>query len=118
MVLFIFGLLLVCLILFCITNKIRIKWKTFFKKGFKPARGIFGVYCYSGKQGKGKTFSLVEYMHDNADKSVFFCNIANINCCNYFFYTGFTELLKLKKIIDFEFNNDYDKLYLFCISNK
>ena len=105
MLVFLIILLLFCLLIFCISNKIRIKWRTFLKRGFKPARGIFGVYCYTGKQGKGKTFSLVEYMHDNADKSIFFCNINSITCCDYFFYTGFVELLKLKQIIDYKYNS-------------
>ena len=32
----------------------KIKFKTFFKRGFAPIRGRFGVYCYCGKQGSGK----------------------------------------------------------------
>ena len=55
----IFKLFLFCgfifLIYYCITNKIRIKFKTFFKKGFKVKKGIYGIYCYCGFQGNGKT---------------------------------------------------------------
>ena len=92
-------------------NKIKIKWKTFTKKGFAPKRGDFGVYCYDGKQGKGKTYSLVEYLIDNKDNIVTFCNIADIKNINYFLYTGFEELVKLKNIID---SNDDDVTKL-CI---
>ena len=42
-------------------RKTKIKIKTFFRKGFAPKRGRFGVYCYCGKQGSGKTYSAVEF---------------------------------------------------------
>lgn len=116
MFIFLLFLAIFCLVLFCITNKIKIKWRTFFKKGFKPARGIFGLYCYTGKQGKGKTFSLAEYMFDKSEESVFFCNIAGITSCDYFFYTGFVELLKLKDIIDYKYKDDYDACVLYARS--
>lgn len=115
MFLFIIGLLFVCLFLFCIQNKIRIKWRTFLKKGFKPARGIFGLYCYTGKQGKGKTFSLVEYLADNKDNIVAFCNVDKITCCDYFFFTGFVELLKFKKLLDFRYKTR-GQLYDYALS--
>ena len=51
-------ILIVLTVFYCITNKVRIKFRTFLKPGFRPARGIFGVYCYTGKQGKGKTYSM------------------------------------------------------------
>lgn len=93
----IFGLLL---IFYCWSNKIRIKWKTFLKKGFKPVRGNFGIYCYCGKQGKGKTYSLVEYLLDNKEKNLVFCNIKGIKGIDYTFYTGFNQLIEIKKYID------------------
>lgn len=113
---FLFGLTIILLIMYCIANKIRIKWRTFLKKGFKPSRGIFGVYCYTGKQGKGKTFSLVEYLNDKKDTCVYFCNVNGITCADYFFYTGFEELLKLKQIIDFPGKYNEEDLYNYCIS--
>lgn len=93
------------LIVYCISNKVRIKFKTFFEKGFKPVRGAFGIYCYCGKQGKGKTYSLVEYLQDNKENIAVFCNIANIEGIDYVHFTGFKELMKIKQIIDFVYNN-------------
>ena len=43
MLFWIFIILFVCLVLFFIRNKIKIKFNTFFKKGFKVNRGVFGV---------------------------------------------------------------------------
>ena len=85
---------------YCITHKIKIKFRTFLKKGFRPVRGNFGVYCYCGKQGKGKTYSLVEYLQDNKDNLLIFSNIDGIKHIDYTFYTGFKELIQIKHYID------------------
>lgn len=92
--------LIILLFAYCISNKIHIKFKTFLKKGFRPVRGNFGVYCYCGKQGKGKTYSLVEYLQDNKNDLLIFCNIKGIKHINYTFYTGFKQLIEIKKYID------------------
>lgn len=110
-------ILIVLTVFYCITNKVRIKFRTFLKPGFRPARGIFGVYCYTGKQGKGKTYSIVEYLLDNKDKSVVFCNIADIKGLDYFYFVGFDELIKLKKILDFNYL-DKAELFNYCKSLK
>ena len=63
------NLILICLV--CVafyiikTQHIKVKIKTFFKKGFAPNRGQFGVYCFCGKQGQGKTYSVVEFLKEN-----------------------------------------------------
>lgn len=60
--------ILVVMIIYFIKAKIKVKLRTFKGKGFRPARGNFGLYTYCGKQGKGKTYSLVEYLIDNSKK--------------------------------------------------
>lgn len=92
----VFGLVLVL----CIKYKVKIKLKTFFKKGFKPKRGDFGLYVYDGKQGKGKTYSLVEYLLDNRNSIEVFCNIKGIKNVDYKYYTGFKELIDIKNALD------------------
>lgn len=83
-----------------ISNKVKIKWRTFLKRGFAPKRGDFGVYCYDGKQGKGKTYSVVEYLIDNKDSIEIFCNISGIKNINYTYFTGFEQLIELKHKLD------------------
>ena len=56
-------------------RKVKIKWKTFFHRGFKKETKPYGVYCYCGKQGKGKTYSVIEFLSNNKDKKIY----ANIN---------------------------------------
>lgn len=95
-------------VIICWCYKVKIKWRTFFKRGFLPVRGDFGVYCYCGKQGTGKTYSVVEYLLDNRDHIEVFCNIADIDNLNYTYFTGFDGLIELKHKLD----NDeliYDK---------
>lgn len=81
------------------SNKIKIKWKTFLKKGFAPKRGKFGVYCYCGKQGQGKTYSAVEYLLQNKDKRIY-SNVKTIQGVKYTPISGFDDLLKLRSESD------------------
>lgn len=106
-------LLIICVVL-CIKFKVKIKLKSFLKRGFLPSRGKFGIYCYCGKQGKGKTYSVVEYMLDNKSKSIYLCNVAGIVNVDSFHFTGFKELIYLKEIIDFNpVEPDFRDLYNF-----
>lgn len=91
--------LVVCLISAFWSNKIRIKIKTFFKRGFAPKRGKFGIYCYCGKQGSGKTYSAVEYLLENKDKRIY-SNITSIKGVKYTPIGGFDDLLKLREETD------------------
>lgn len=73
----------------------KIKFKTFFKKGFAPKRGKFGVYCYCGKQGSGKTYSAVEFILNNSNFPIF-SNVSTIKGVKYTYFNGFDNLLKLR----------------------
>ncbi len=78
---------------------VKIKFKTFFKKGFAPKRGRFGVYCYCGKQGSGKTYSAVEFLLNNQDVPIY-SNVSTIKGVKYTYFTGFENLLKLRNKTD------------------
>lgn len=69
--------------------------KTFFKKGFAPQRGRFGVYCYCGKQGSGKTYSAVEFLLSNKDMKIY-SNVRSLKGVKYTPIGGFDDLLKLR----------------------
>ena len=91
-------ILIIVLIVFFLVRfrHTKIKLKTFFKKGFAPKRGRFGVYCYCGKQGSGKTYSVVEFLK-NQDKDVkIYSNISSLQGINYTYFNGFDNLLKLR----------------------
>lgn len=76
-----------------------IKWKTFLKKGFAPKRGKFGVYCYCGKQGSGKTYSVVDFLRENSHLDIY-ANISTLQDINYTYFSGFNELLQLRDKTD------------------
>lgn len=105
---FIIIALIIVLVVLCVVYKVRIKWKSFLKRGFLPVRGNFGVYCYCGKQGNGKTYSIVEYLLDNRKNIEVFCNIGGISNINYTHFTGFKGLIELKEKLDNDTLN-YDK---------
>lgn len=96
---FLFIGLIILVFYYIIVNKVKIKFKTFFKKGFKVSKGIFGIYCYCGFQGNGKTYSCVEYVYDNYDNIQLFSNI-KLNLDNYIYFNGFKEMLNLRDAID------------------
>ena len=77
----------------------KIKFKTFFRKGFAPKRGKFGVYCYCGKQGSGKTYSAVEFILNNKDMPIY-SNVGSIKGVDYTYFSGFDQLLELRDKTD------------------
>lgn len=93
----IFG---ICIIAFFIKNKIRIKWKSFFKKGIHLKGGKYGVYCYCGKQGSSKTASVIKFLHEHSQNNeVIYSNLLSIDKekINYRYIKGLDDLLKLRK---------------------
>lgn len=95
MLLIILVILLIIAIIYIIKNKVKIKIKTFFRKGFKVTKGVFGVYCYCGKQGRGKTYSVVEFLKENSNIPIY-ANIKSIKGIKYEYINSFDELLKLR----------------------
>ena len=94
---FIFILALIIFIIIRFRHT-KIKWKTFFKKGFAPKRGKFGVYCYCGKQGKGKTYSCVEFLNQNREYPIY--SNVHLTGFEYNHISGFKELLELRNQTD------------------
>lgn len=57
--------------MYCFKNKLHIRFKTFFRKGFRKLDDKYGIYCWVGKQGDGKTYSCCDYIHEvRGDKKV------------------------------------------------
>lgn len=99
MIKFILIFVVIIVVITIHNNKIRIKWSTFFKKGFSPKRGKFGVYCYCGKQGQGKTYSVVEFLLKNKDKRIY-SNIKTLQGVEYTPIGDFDDLLSLRSESD------------------
>lgn len=89
-------LFLIIVIIVIWKSHIKIKWRTFPHKGIRASRGKFGVYCYCGKQGTGKTYSVVEFLNENKDKKIY-ANLKSIKGIEYERIKNFNELLKLRE---------------------
>ena len=91
------------LIYYVIANHMTIDFKSFIKKGFIKNDNDFGLYCYTGKQGKGKTYTsinfLINYIVNNPDTQI----VTNIHSFKTF-----------KNIV---YIDDIDKLIDYCIEN-
>lgn len=59
-----FVLIIVAIIVFSIfySKKLVIRIDTFFRKGFSAKQDNCGVYCFCGKQGDGKTYSVIDFL--------------------------------------------------------
>lgn len=97
MFLWVLIILLFCLFIWFFKNHIKIKYRTFLKKGFRVNRGVFGVYCYCGKQGKGKTYSCVEFLLENSNLPIY-ANLKSLDISKikYTYFSGLDGLLALR----------------------
>lgn len=93
---FIIFIVLILVISYLLINKVHIKIKTFFQKGYYKKESKFGVYCYVGKQGKGKTQAAYSFLRDNKDKRIY-ANMKSIKGIHYKYFNGLDELLKLRE---------------------
>lgn len=94
-----FIILIVVIVILIRFRHTKIKFKTFFRKGFAPKRGKFGVYCYCGKQGSGKTYSAVEFLLQNKNMPIY-SNVSSIKGVKYTYFNGFDQLLELRNQSD------------------
>lgn len=101
--------LLIIFIIFIIAylwhNKIVFRFDTIFRKGFKRIKDSYGVYCWVGKQGDGKTYSVVDWLNEKrkkTDKNVI-TNVKSLaDRCGYIYIANFYDIIK--------FINDRTKL--------
>lgn len=108
--LFVFVLLII-LVIFIIKNKIVIRFDTFFRKGFEKKNDKYGVYCFCGKQGTGKTYSLIDFLHETKKKNQIVLSNVKSYCKSHKKYSiycpDFEDIMRLC-----EQNNDYGKKYI------
>lgn len=93
-VLFVIAVILLLLWL----NKISVDWSSIPRKTLTLDMGVFGVYCFDGKQGSGKTYSLVKYIKKHARNKKIYSNItfSEKSKINYEKLTSVHELLLLR----------------------
>lgn len=101
-----FIILSVYLIYIIIHLHLHIDWRTLLKKGFAKNDNKFGLYCYTGKQGKGKTYSAIKFLIDNKFTYNYII-ITNVRSFNFFNDTIY--LTDINDIIDFIINHEKDE---------
>lgn len=99
----IFIILIILLASYLITNKIHVDWQSLFKQGFAKNDNIFGLYCYTGKQGTGKTYSCVNFLIKNkfAENYVVITNVDSFK-----FFSDTIYMHDINAIIDFVERNE------------
>lgn len=76
--------------------KLSIDWKSLYRKGFQKIDNAFGLFCYTGKQGHGKTYSAIKFCIDRKMQTN--CKIiTNVSSFNVFsdtvYITDISELI-------------------------
>lgn len=107
MQLILIGLLIVFVFVILKAN-IRVKWNTFFKKGFKKLDNLFGIVCYCAKQGKGKTYCAVEFCEEQSKKHNYeiitnvksYSNTLKNDNRNFKYYDNLEDIIKYVNSID------------------
>lgn len=95
---FIIIFIIIYLLFFWWSSKIHVDFKSFFKKGFKKVDNAFGLFCYTGKQGKGKTYSAIKFITEQKIENNYKI-ITNVRSFNTFSDTVY--LSKIDDIIDY-----------------
>lgn len=88
------GLIVLILALLWRFRHVKVKLRTFLKKGFKMNKGAYGVYCYCGKQGQGKTYSVVEFLREHKKMKIY--SNVSLQGIEYKKIDGFAQLLDLR----------------------
>lgn len=76
--------------------KIHIDYRSFFARTIPLDTGIFGVYCYDGKQGSGKTYALTKYIIKHAKDKKIYSNMTFNGDVEYTPLTSIEHLLSLR----------------------
>lgn len=76
---------------------LHIDWKSFFRKGFKKLDNKFGIFCYTGKQGTGKTYSAIRFTLQEQEKDGYLVltNIKSFHnsCPNSKYYSNIQDII-------------------------
>lgn len=78
------------------TNHIHVDFPSFFRKTIPLDTGKFGVYCFDGKQGSGKTYSLTKYILKHAKGRKIYSNMTFLHSIEYEPITSIDHLLSLR----------------------
>lgn len=123
MVFFIVGIIIFICILYMVKNKIVLRIDTFFRKGFKKYDDNYGIYCFCGKQGDGKTYSVVDFLSEVGKHKKIITNVESLLKLQHSteIFKGFSCNLSQyvksnddeKDLISLIYESDFEKIYDF-----
>lgn len=90
------ALVLVSVWLFTWYNKITIDWRSIISPTLPLDTGVFGVYCFTGKQGSGKTYSLNKFVRKHVEGRTVYSNVTLKN----FDYVPLKSIDHLLSLVD------------------
>lgn len=103
-------LIIAIMIIYMIKNKLIIRFDTFFRKGFEKKDDKFGIYCFDGKQGDGKTYSVVDFLKETRRKEqTIITNVKSFYKNNKEICIYETDFFKIMKMCE---ENEYGKKYI------
>jgi len=94
--------------------KINIDFRSFISPTLPLALGTFGVYCFTGKQGSGKTYSLNKFIRKHAKGKKIYSNLTFKNL-------KYTKLSSVKELLALADERNcyiiYDEIFTFMTKN-
>lgn len=96
-ILIFFAVFVIVAVIYMFRNHIKIDVPSFFRPSIPLARGVFGVYCFTGKQGSGKTYSLNKFIrtYKKSSDAKIFSNVS-LKDFDYVKIDSIEHLLSLK----------------------
>lgn len=79
---------------YVISNHLHIDFASLFRRGFAKKDDKFGLYCYTGVQGEGKTYSAVKFVNHLVNEHNYIC-ITNVKS-----YKAFSNTIYMYDILD------------------
>jgi nucleoside-triphosphatase THEP1 len=101
---------LIIIVFAFVKNKIHIDITSFFHRSLPLKLGVFGVYCFTGKQGSGKTYSLNKFIRKHAKNKKIYSNVTLYNL-DYVKLTSISQMLDL--INETDCYIIYDEIFTF-----
>lgn len=89
---------LIFLLYIKVTYKLSIDFKSLYRKGFKKIDNAFGVWCFCGKQGRGKTYSCV---HDLIECKLKTNCIIITNVSSFKVFSDTIFIFDIQELIDY-----------------
>jgi len=118
-------LFIVIVTIYFVKNRIVFRVDTFFRKGFKKNDDDYGIYTFCGKQGDGKTYSIMDVLSEILGDKTLILNVESVMTLkdktglfkgDCFKLSDFSDNdLKFEKVRKFKivYESDFEKIYNF-----